>query len=79
VALLLLLVQVSGVAAADCETEDRYGDTRECTLTEELGSCLYDAGDSYEQCMDDSGGFWGNRFCEAALLIDTGGCLWDLL
>jgi len=69
-----LLLQASGVAALDCQVEDRYGELRNCTFTEELGLCFLDSTDSWEQCLEDVTGFWETVGCDAALLLDMAAC-----
>lgn len=59
---------------AECQTLDRYWQPRECTLTEEFGSCLANAYDSYYQCWH--GTNWLGRVgCFAANAIDNLGCV----
>jgi hypothetical protein len=55
---LLLLLNASGVAAEECEVLDIHGYPRSCTFTEEAASCLLDSEDSFEQCREDTEGFW---------------------
>jgi len=69
-----LLLQASGAAALDCQVEDRYGELRNCTFTEELGLCFLDSVDSWEQCLEGETGFWATLGCDAALLVDMVAC-----
>jgi hypothetical protein len=72
---LLLLAQGSEASAQDCQVEDRHGELRDCTFLEDVLDCMYDALDSWVQCMDDADGWFDRIVCEASQLINNNACV----
>lgn len=87
---LLLALLLAGAfvtadaSASECTVLDRYGFERECTFTEEIGQCGWNAMDSYWQCIRDAEeqaerGSWTFGLlatsCELGLYFDLGMCV----
>ncbi|HEX9887822.1 MAG TPA: hypothetical protein VGA70_15090 [Longimicrobiales bacterium] len=79
-ALLALLLHATAAAAGDCIAVDMNDLPRDCTLSEQLGSCGWNAYDSWVHCVDtdDDGwvdvGWWGHRLCDGLAALDLMAC-----
>src|SRR5688500_13700261 len=73
--ILMLLAHTSAAAADDCTVEDKYGEPRDCTFTEELADCALDAADSLEQCQDDADGYLDLAACGVTNIADNAACV----
>ncbi len=61
--------------AQDCVVLARDGETRNCTATERMGQCLYEAVDSYQTCRDIFDDWWISWVCEAYFVWDASVCI----
>lgn len=74
----LMAIMASGFTAAVASAEqcsDFTTNNRPCTTSEKMGYCLYNARDSYMDCLDSGGIFWDVIVCGGALDIDILGCV----
>lgn len=63
-----------GLAQA-CIAWTSFGEQRNCTFTEELGKCYYEALDSRQQCLGGASSFWARSRCHFAFGIDHTACI----
>ena len=62
-------------AYAECEAVNAFDQPRECTITEEFGSCLFDSRESWRQCMEEAGDVWWKvLLCDGGSLVDILAC-----
>jgi len=72
--LLALIVITHPQKASAAQTcYDQNGQIRECTATEQYGSCLYSSADSFDQCKDDQP-WYTEGACYVARLADDVAC-----
>ena len=73
---LAILLPAQDLPAQDvgCFAVDRYDLPRDCTFLEEHGHCLVTALESYDQCVEDSDGFWDRAGCEVGVQVDLLAC-----
>jgi hypothetical protein len=63
-----------------CEAVDEWGMPRNCTLSERLGMCGYEAWQSWKACVDEDGDgdkdvpFWMEQYCSAWAAFDLLAC-----
>lgn len=66
---------VAPLEAQECVAVTMDDQPRNCTATEELGQCLFEAVDSYRQCSEIYTQWWIGWVCEAYMLYDSAMCL----
>ena len=73
-ALALMWSPLPGLAQA-CIAWDSFGIERDCTFTESLGKCMWEAANSRDECLDRVTGplTWGR--CHLAFGIDNTACI----
>ncbi len=73
--LALAWLAMPGALWADCTALDSHGLTRDCTALEEVGSCMVDARDSVNQCLErNTTSIFGWYRCQEDGLIDMAAC-----
>ena len=85
VVLWLILVSLMASAARasaiepQCTAVNEFDQPRECTITEDYGSCLYDARESWRQCLAAAGdSWWLITLCDGGAFIDILACSAEL-
>jgi hypothetical protein len=61
--------------AEDCVAVTQEGDLRECTATEKMGQCLFNAVDSFRTCEEWYDDWWITWVCDAYFMWDSFICL----
>jgi hypothetical protein len=74
---LALEAPLEPLDAQECVVLSRAGETRDCTATERLGQCMYNALDSYETCEEVFTDWWLGWVCEAFFMWDAAACIID--
>ena len=61
--------------STECSASTSDGTPRNCTQTEVMGLCLYEALDSRRSCVQDFPEWWLSWACEAFFVWDGAACL----
>jgi len=61
-------------AEETCPAVDMYDQPRPCTFLEEHGACLWYSLDSFDACIEGSGGFWDSAACHVGVQVDLLAC-----